>query len=528
MCSARADGPADRRLPAAAGAAGVPRRPAALLYGYSLWGGIKELTAAFLLALGAALAAALLRERPRAWARRCPLALAAGRADPDARGGSGRLDRAASSRRSAAILAAGGPACGHGECGAGLVSPAWAGGADSGGADRPGLDRARRLPRKGRLINGSSPAASPNTSRLGNLSTPLNVFQLAGIWPVGDFRLTPPRLPTVLWIGLALLAAVGRPVRQHPPSRVRAAASTWRRARAAARRLPRRRHAVGDRQRRWRSPRRRCCIAALAGAAMLWSAPAGAGVARDRRPWPAGCCGPTRSPTTTSRSPPAPRSPSCSTSGTWSPARARRSLNEYEVYADRHFLREGAPVEPAEYRTVTAAAARRLVADQVGLGRPRLVPTLDARTVPLDRHASLARRIRPPSTYRLVWQGRYYQLWQPPGAAGHERSWRTCPWANRSRRPIAARAQNGPYQPLCSVNPVGDPALLRRSKPSRVAAAERDACWSPTSGPRRSSRGATRRSGPPAGCTKPKNTRCVPTTPGTATATFRRGRLANV
>ena len=34
-------------------------------------------------------------------------------------------------------------------------------------------------------------------------------------------------------------------------------------------------------------------------------------------------------------------------------------VNEYEVYADRHFLREGAPVEPAEYRTRHAAAARR-------------------------------------------------------------------------------------------------------------------------------------------------------------------------
>ena len=37
----------------------------ALLYGYSLWGGIKELTAAFLLALGVALAAALMRRAPR-------------------------------------------------------------------------------------------------------------------------------------------------------------------------------------------------------------------------------------------------------------------------------------------------------------------------------------------------------------------------------------------------------------------------------------------------------------------------------
>ena len=40
----------------------------ALLYGYSLWGGIKELTAAFLLALGAALAAALLLATPSALA----------------------------------------------------------------------------------------------------------------------------------------------------------------------------------------------------------------------------------------------------------------------------------------------------------------------------------------------------------------------------------------------------------------------------------------------------------------------------
>ena len=32
-------------------------------------------------------------------------------------------------------------------------------------------------------------------------------------------------------------------------------------------------------------------------------------------------------------------------------------VNEYEVYADRHFLREGAPVEPAEYRNGRPAAA---------------------------------------------------------------------------------------------------------------------------------------------------------------------------
>ena len=36
----------------------------AVLYGYSLWGGIKEMTAAFLVALGVALAAPLLRRSP--------------------------------------------------------------------------------------------------------------------------------------------------------------------------------------------------------------------------------------------------------------------------------------------------------------------------------------------------------------------------------------------------------------------------------------------------------------------------------
>ena len=42
---------------------------ASLLYGYSLWGGIKELTAAFLLALGAGLGARCCASARRAGAR---------------------------------------------------------------------------------------------------------------------------------------------------------------------------------------------------------------------------------------------------------------------------------------------------------------------------------------------------------------------------------------------------------------------------------------------------------------------------
>ena len=50
----------------------------ALLYGYSLWGGIKELTAAFLLVLGVALAAAIARRRPARPRELFPLTIAAG------------------------------------------------------------------------------------------------------------------------------------------------------------------------------------------------------------------------------------------------------------------------------------------------------------------------------------------------------------------------------------------------------------------------------------------------------------------
>ena len=53
------------------------RRSPALLYGYSLWGGIKELTAAFLLVLGAALFAQVIVARPQSPRRLLPLAVAA-------------------------------------------------------------------------------------------------------------------------------------------------------------------------------------------------------------------------------------------------------------------------------------------------------------------------------------------------------------------------------------------------------------------------------------------------------------------
>src|SRR5262249_50708431 len=47
----------------------------------------------------------------------------------------------------------------------------------------------------------------PVKEKLGLLLQPLSGWQLAGIWPVGDFRVRAPTIPSVLLIGLALLAA---------------------------------------------------------------------------------------------------------------------------------------------------------------------------------------------------------------------------------------------------------------------------------------------------------------------------------
>ena len=60
---------------------------------------------------------------------------------------------------------------------------------------------------QGDLIHQLFSSGASTHTKLGNLYGPLSIFQLVGIWPVGDFRLTAPTIPSVLWIGLTLLAA---------------------------------------------------------------------------------------------------------------------------------------------------------------------------------------------------------------------------------------------------------------------------------------------------------------------------------
>ena len=179
---------------------------ASLLYAYSLWGGVKELTAAFLLALGAALGAVLLRERPPSWRALIPLALAAG-------GLIQTLGVGAAGWIVAALvaLAAGWlwRRRGAGERTAGLVSIGWAAGLTAAAVIPLWVVLSDFFSGQGDLIHQLFSSGASAHTKLGNLYGPLSIFQLAGIWPVGDFRLTAPTIPSALWIGLTLLAAAG-------------------------------------------------------------------------------------------------------------------------------------------------------------------------------------------------------------------------------------------------------------------------------------------------------------------------------
>ena len=95
-------------------------------------------------------------------------------------------------------------------------------------------------------------------------------------------------------------------------------------------------------------------------------------------------------------------------------------FNEYEIYGDRHFLRAAAPVEPAEFRPGPQL-------DLPTLGGALLTDPAwaDVDAFALDTLApfrSLVTRVgptasRPPSIYREVYAGHYYELWQQPAHA---------------------------------------------------------------------------------------------------------------
>jgi len=447
-----------------------------LLYGYSLWGGIKEMTAAFLLALGAALSGALMARRPASWRELIPLAVTAGALIQTL--GAGAVGwvapallclvgvwgwREHGARRARAVAASGGWLV---AITAVCVLPVWVVLSDF-------------LSNKGKLLDELFSSGQSTHTKLGNLIHPLSAWQLAGIWPIGDFRLTAPTVQSALWIGVTLIAALFAlflAVRRRSfgvPFYVAVAligsgvvyfsgGTPW----------------VTGKSLAFSSPA--VLVAALAGAGMLWGARRAAGPRGLARRIGAGFViaalggGVLWSNALAYHDVTlAPRAAMVELQhlGTLVAGRGPTFMNAYEVYADRHFLREGAPVEPAEYRSVTlplidgAALTKGAWADLDSFPLSTLEPY---RSIITERSPAES---RPPSIYSLVWQGRYYQLWQRP-VVPPTTVLEHVPLGESNTLPYCGPASNAATESLCSVNPVATPPCTQVQSLARRALSE--------------------------------------------------------
>src|SRR5205085_3010331 len=78
---------------------------------------------------------------------------------------------------------------------------------------------------------------------------------------------------------------------------------------------------------------------------------------------------------------------------------------------------------------------------------------------------------RPPSSYHLVWQGRYYELWQRnPASSAHVL--RHVPLGESNSIPYCGQAQDGAFAPLCSIDPVATPPCDQVTALAREATRE--------------------------------------------------------
>ncbi len=158
---------------------------AALLYGYALWGGVKEVAAALLVALVAALGGALFPSNRRGLAV-LPLAVAAAALV-------GVLSVGAAAWLLPALALAAWALVRRGERRRPLLLASFAA-----ALVIPSLTVAR-------IVLGDGVLGSlRNSGELGNLIAPLSPLQLGGIWPTGDFRLRPEDL-TVTYVLLAVV-----------------------------------------------------------------------------------------------------------------------------------------------------------------------------------------------------------------------------------------------------------------------------------------------------------------------------------
>jgi hypothetical protein len=434
----------------------------ALLYGYSLWGGIKELTLAFLLVLTVATAVDALAHRDGRPREAVPLALAAG----------------------ALIDVIGPGAAVYVVPALGLLAAVWLWRSHVAHVLRRGLISVASLAgltlvfalpimvNLSQVLSYETPftqaQATPENS-LGNLVHPLSGFQLGGIWPVHDFRLTPSTVPTTVLLAVVALAAVGAlawSLRRRRPgvalyvglalfgctAGYLYGATPWVNGKTLAISSP----AVP--------------LAAMMGGALLWGRSRLAGgvviaVIAGGVLWSNVLA---YHDVTLA---PRPRLAELQHIGGLLAGKGPTFMNEYEIYADRHFLRSGAPVEPAEYRTVTlplrdgAILTKSAWADLDSFSLSTLEPyrSIVTRRSPAES--------RPSSIYRLIWQGRYYQLWQRP-ANPPTRILEHVPFGESTTLDYCGAAQNGPNKPPCSIDPVATPPCSQIQGLARRALSE--------------------------------------------------------
>ena len=368
--------------PLRAAAAFVAAQPA-LLYGYALWGGIKELLGAMLLALLAALLPWTIARGPRA---SLPFAAAG-----------------------AALL-----------CELSLPSAIWL---------LPAAVIAvvllrRRLPSLLAITAGVAVLAVPayvaavdwlphlhsfrSESELGNLIHPLSGFQLFGVWLTGDFRRHPhDAVVTYLLIGGVIAMLIGGlaaawqrrawallgylAIAGIGCGLVVAGGSPWVDGKALAMASPAFVAAATAAAygRAARAP------LVLVAAGVLWS-----NVLQYHDVWLA----------------PRGQLHELETIGKRFAGEGPALMTSYEPYGARHFLRrldaEGASELRRRYVYLTNGQLLPK-GSSADVDRIRLDGLLVYRTLVLRRGPAAS---RPPSVYRLVWSGRYYEVWQRPAS----------------------------------------------------------------------------------------------------------------
>ena len=367
----------------------------ALLYGYGTWVGVKELSAALLVALAASLAHAR-RDDPsvRSW---LPLATVAG--------------------ATLGVLSLGGVVW--------LVPLAlWLATVGRSGARLRGLAGAAAvavvvalpaIAQAGPFL-GDGHIGSWSSGRLANLIRPLNPLQLFGVWPAGDFRVRPDRFwPTVVIVVIvAALAAAGlaRSLRARDALLAYAGCallgalvyslvgSPWIEAKALATASPAV-LALAASGCAWlaRSGRRTeaTVAAALVAGGILWSnALAFADVNLAPRPQLA----------------------ELEQIGETFAGQGPALMTEYEPVGVRHFLRRLDAEGASELRAHLVPLQSGAPLDKLqyaNLDRFRLDGILFYRTLVL-RHSPT--ESRPPSPYTLRRRGRFYDVWQRPPRSG--------------------------------------------------------------------------------------------------------------